>query len=117
MQTIPHQIEIEVTEVSALLYKAVQYSIRYQIGSIYVLPFIHNDDFKGFQAYHNPNHAYNKEELKLILLQAITEQSPSAFVKTYPLPYSLFTEDEIDSVLSRLIVNNTATDLSKNIKL
>lgn len=117
MQTITHKIQIEVTESSVLLYKAVQYSIRYQTGSVYTLPFIHNNKLKGYQAYHNPNTAYNEDELKLILLQAITEQSPSGFVKTYPLPYKLFQEDEIEGLLSHLITNNTNTDLSKNLSL
>lgn len=117
MQTITHKIQIEATEASALLYKAVQYSVPYQTGSVYALPFIHNNELKGYQAYHNPKTAYNKDELKLILLQAITEQSPSGFVKTYPLPYKLFQEDEIEGLLSHLITNNTNTDLSKNLSL
>jgi len=117
MKTIQHQIEIQVREAYAQGFKAVQYSIREHTGAVYVLPFIRDNEIKGYLAYQNNANKFTSDQLHLLILKAQTEQSPSGYVDSYPLPYSLFTEDEIENVLSRLIRNNTTTDLSKNVKL
>lgn len=116
MKTIQHKIEIQVRESFTAGYKAVQYSIREGFGAVYVLPFIQNSELKGYLAYHTTS-KFTSDQLHALILKAQIEQAPSGFVDSYPLPYSLFTEDEIDNVLSRLIVNNTTTDLSKNVRL
>ena len=117
MKTIQHQIEIQVREAYTQGLRAVQYSIRQQTGAVYVLPFFSDGEFKGYLAYQNNTDKFYSEQLRSLILKAQIEQSPSGFVDSYPLNYSLFTEDEIENVLSRLIRNNTTTNLSKNVKL